>query len=335
VTAVVDAVLSTAISLLLPLIAAVLAAGFISNFFQVGVLFAFESIKPDLKKVSPGQGIKKIISIKNLIEFIKSIVKIAFLGILVTLVIMGGIGTMLLTPMCGMDCVNQAFGSLLKQIAIYTIVAFLIIAFADFVFQRFQYTKSLKMTKDEVKREYKESEGDPIVKGQRKQLAQEFAMSDTRKQVGRASAVVVNPTHLAVAIRYDPETTALPLVVAKGRMLRAQAIRVEAERAGVPIFRNVPLARQLFADVAEGDYVPDELFDVVAEILAWVSRNEALLHKGPLTHGDLDMERGDHRSRAGRHTAPRAAVKAETNGTAARTPGSYSCFNSRPKGPDP
>ena len=127
----------------------------------------------------------------------------------------------------------------------------------DFVYQRHSHTKSLMMSKEEVKREYKESEGDPIVKGARKQLANQLIMGDVKKQVPRSSAVVVNPTHLAVAIRYKEGQTPLPIIVAKGRDQVAYEIRTEAELAGVPIFRNVPLARQLFADCEVDDYVPD------------------------------------------------------------------------------
>ncbi len=146
------------------------------------------------------------------------------------------------------------------------------------------------MSKDEVKREYKESEGDPVVKGQRKQLAHELLMSD---QVGQArksrpwsSTRPIWPSRCATQEGEMP----LPMVVAKGRNLNAAAIREAAERAGVPIFRNVPLARSLFADTEPGQYIPDEAFEVVAEILAWVARNRDRLYQGPLPHCVLDMD---------------------------------------------
>lgn len=153
------------------------------------------------------------------------------------------------------------------------------------------------MSKDEVKREYKESEGDPMVKGQRKQLAQEMAMNDAPVQAGKASAVVVNPTHFAIAIRYKKDDTPLPMVTAKGRNYVAHEMRAEAERSGVPIFRNPKLARYLFAETDPGAYVPDEVFDVIAEILAWVNRHQDELYSGVLDRGDIDMESGDHLDR--------------------------------------
>ena len=118
-----------------------------------------------------------------------------------------------------------------------------------------------------------------------------------------ATAVVVNPTHLAVAIRYKEGQTPLPMIVAKGRNHQAYEMRKEAELSGVPIFRNVPLARLLYAEAGHNDYVPDEVFDVVAEILAWVARNQSTLYDGPSRRGDIDMERGDHRADLGRGAA--------------------------------
>src|SRR5262249_33074261 len=174
-------------------------------------------------------------------------------------------------------------------------LAFVIVAVADYAYQKHSHTKSLMMTKEEVKREYKESEGDPHIKGHRRQLAQELAMGDGGHAARKGTAVVVNPTHLAVVISYRPEQMALPIVTAKGRNLQAHYLRTQAEEAGVPVFRNVPLARALFADAPINDYIPDELFDAVAEVLAWVSRHEDVLYKGRLPHGVIDMDAGDHR----------------------------------------
>jgi type III secretion protein U len=186
-------------------------------------------------------------------------------------------------------------GGAMTQILLFSALAFVIVAALDFMFQRKQHTKSLMMTKEEVKREFKESEGDPIIKGKRKQLAQELAMSDGAERTRKATAVVVNPTHFAVAIDYQPDITPLPVVVAKGRNLYAHHLRMQAEEAGVPIFRNVPLARGLYAETEVDEYVPDELFDAVAEILVWVSHNKGQLYQGRLEFGDLDMELGDHK----------------------------------------
>ena len=287
------------VAITLPIIGVTLLLGIAANYMQVGSLFAFESITPKLEKISISAGFKRIFSAKQLVEMLKSIIKIIFLSLLLYFVLEDAIGLYLTSITCGMLCVTSVTVSVLWQMMVYSALAFVIVAGFDFVYQKHSHTKSLMMTKDEVKREYKESEGDPIVKGQRKQLAQEMIMGDVKKQVPNSSAVVVNPVHLAVAIRYDEGDTPLPVVVAKGREKIAHQIRAEAENAGVPIFRNVGLARQLYADCEVDQYVSDDAFTIVAEILAWVKKHEDELYKGRLLHGDLDMEREDHKDKQG------------------------------------
>lgn len=282
-------------AILMPILGVTLFLGIAANYIQVGSLFSLQAIQPKLEKISPAKGFKRIFSVKQLVEMLKSIIKILFLTILLYFVLKAAIGPYLTAVTCGMTCLSTVTTGVMWQMIWYSAIAFIIVAGLDFMYQRHSHTKSLMMSKEEIKREYKESEGDPHVKGKRKQLAMEMVMGDVKKQVPKASAVIVNPTHLAIAIRYREGQTPLPIIVAKGRELQAYAIRTEAENAGVPIFRNVPLARQLYSDCELDDYVPDELFGVIAEILAWVQRNEEKLYAGPLGHGDIDMERGDHR----------------------------------------
>lgn len=154
------------------------------------------------------------------------------------------------------------------------LIVFILIAVADIALQRKEFAKNLKMTKDEVKREYKEDEGDPLIKGQRKQLHQEMAMSDVGQQVKKSDVVVTNPTHLAVAVKYDTEEMAAPEIMAKGQRLYAQMIREMAEEAEIPIVRNVSLAWALI-ELEVGDEVPEDLYQAVAEILAFVYRLKA------------------------------------------------------------
>lgn len=284
------------VSILMPVLGVTILLAIAANYVQVGSLFSFEAVAPKLEKISLVKGVKRIFSMKQLVEMLKSIVKIVFLSGLLYFVIRDAIGPYMVAIYCEMVCVSNVTVAVLWQVLIFTALAFVIVAGFDFVYQRHSHTKSLMMTKEEVKREYKESEGDPLMKGARKQMAHELIMGDVKKQVPKASAVVVNPTHLAVAIRYREGQTPLPVVVAKGRGHLAAAIRIEAELAGVPIFRNVPLARGLYADCAVDDYVPDTLFGVIAEILAWVQRNEDRLYAGRLDHGVLDMERDDHKA---------------------------------------
>lgn len=281
---------------MLPILGTVLLSGIAANYFQIGSLMSAESIKPKLEKISPAAGFKRIFSMKQLVETLKSIIKIAILSVLLYFVVRNAIGAYISSVSCGLPCLVAVTSHFMFQTFVYSALTFVVVALADLAYQRRAHTKSLMMTKDEVKREYKESEGDPHIKGKRRQLAHELAMGGGGQAARKGTAVVVNPTHFAVVILYRPDKTPLPVVTAKGRNLYAHFLRTEAESAGVPVFLNVPLARKLFAEVEVDNYVPDELFDVVAEVLSWVERNRDKLYKGPLDHGVLDMEAGDHRA---------------------------------------
>lgn len=302
----------------MPVLGVVMLAGIAANYFQVGSLMSAESITPKLEKISPGSGFKRIFSMKQLVEILKSIIKIAILSILLYLVVRDAIGAYIASVSCGMPCLTSVTSHFLFQTFVYSGLTFLVVALADFAYQRRAHTKSLMMTKDEVKREYKESEGDPHIKGKRRQLARELATSGGGAAARKGTAVVVNPTHFAVVILYAPGKTPLPIVTAKGRNKYAHYLRTEAESAGVPVFRNAPLARRLFADAEVDDYVPDDLFDVVAEVLSWVERNRDKLYAGPLGHGVIDMEAGDHRADLARRAEEkRAEEKRAQDGQAA------------------
>jgi type III secretion protein U len=288
------AIYDIGVAIHMPVLGICILMGIAANYIQFGSVFSLENLMPKLDKISPGSGFKRIFSMKQVVEIIKSIVKIVFLTILLYIVMEHAIGAFITSVYCGMNCLLQVMVSMLLMTFALSGLAFVIVAIADFAYQKHTFIKGLMMTKEEVKREYKESEGDPVVKGQRKQFAFELIMSDQVGQARKSTAVVINPTHLAVAIRFSEDTMPLPMVVAKGRDLNAVAIRAAAEEEGVPIFRNVPLARNLFADTEPGQYIPDETFEVVAEILAWVANNRDVLYRGPLGHGVLDMEAGDH-----------------------------------------
>lgn len=278
------------VAVLLPMLAIVIFLGIASNIGQFGFLMAGDSVMPKLEKISPLAGFKRIFSLKHLVETLKNIIKIIFLSVLLTIALEENIGSLLQTVHCGIGCVNALASTMLGDIFRYSALAFLIIAGADYAFQRRTHTKSLMMTKDEVKREYKESEGDPHIKGKRRQLAQEFAMGDGGI-VKRSSAVIVNPTHYAVALLYDRDRVPLPVVTAKGVDLYAARIRGDAEAAGIPIFRSPALARSLFVDADVNEPVPVEFFDALAEILVWIEKNRSSLYQGrPLLHGVIDVE---------------------------------------------
>ncbi len=274
-----DGLFAAAINILMPFILLVLIVGVMANFFQVGALFVLEPLKPELKKINPAEGIKKIFSIKNLIEALKSVFKIVFLSILLYIVIKNGIPDLLKIPYCGqIYCLEIMLAELLKQVVIYSTVAFIVIAAADFFFQRFQYIKGLKMTKEEVKQEYKEMEGNPEIKGMRKQLHRQMATSDMVQKVKKSTVVVTNPTRIAIALQYQPGETPLPLIVAKGENLIAKRIIEVAREEGIPIMENVPLARALLEQGELNQYIPSDLIEAVAEVLRWVKTLQGRSH---------------------------------------------------------
>ncbi|MBR0988370.1 type III secretion system export apparatus subunit SctU [Bradyrhizobium liaoningense] len=283
------------VAILLPILGAALIAGIFANYLQIGSIFALESLMPKLEKVSPASGLKRIFSMKQLVEVLKSLVKISCLSTLLYLVIKSAIGPYIVSLSCGLTCQTSITIAMLRDLLLYSALAFVVVAGFDFMYQKYSYTKGLMMSKEERKREYKESEGDPHIKGHRRRLAQELVMGDAGQKARRATAVVVNPTHVAIALHYDGDKLKLPVVTAKGLGGQAHVIRTEAESAGVPIFRNVTLARTLYARTDLEDIVPDELFDAVAEVLVWVQANRHLLYKGPLARGVIDMDAGDHR----------------------------------------
>ncbi len=267
-----DGILNLMISMLAPLVALVFIVAIMSHFFQFGLLFAPESIKPDLKKLNPAKGIKKIFSLKNLIEFLKSIIKIVTLSALLYLVIRNSLPELLQIPYCGLECIPLVLGELLKLLFINTALVFIVIAAADFIFQKLQHIKQLKMSKDEVKKEYKEMEGDPLIKSKRKQFHHELMSQQMTNNVKRSSVVVTNPTRIAIALEYREGETPLPIVRAKGEAFLAKRIIEIAQQEGIPIMENVPLARALHEQSSLDQYIPTDLIEAVAEVLRWVEQ---------------------------------------------------------------
>ncbi len=255
-----------------PVLLVATVAAVLADFFQVGALLSFESVKPDLKKLNPASWFKKTFSKKNLIELIKSILKITFLSLLLYIVIEGSLRALFLLPYTGLESVLSVFSAVLKRIVIYSSMAFITVAAADYFFQKSQHIKDLRMTKQEVKQEYKEMEGDPHIKGKRKQLHRELVTSNMLQNVKKSSVVITNPTELAIALFYDKEKTKLPVIMAKGENLLAKRIIEIAQEEGIPIMRNVPLAHALYEQVDVNQYISSDLIQPVAEVLKWVQQ---------------------------------------------------------------
>lgn len=256
-----------AVSLIAPPVGIALVAGVFANFAQVGALFAVEAIKPDLKKVNPAGTLKNIFSKKNLVELLKSLVKIAVLGAAVAHVVWTGMPSLIGIVHCGPGCIMPVLGALFTELVIYVSLAFIVVAVADYAFQKMSYIQSLKMSKDEVKREYKESEGSPEIKSRRRSLFQELINSQETANIRRSSVIVANPVHFAVGLHYEKGRTPLPVVTLKEQGLNAQRVVAIAEREEVPVMVDVPLAHSLMSDANINQYIPNDLIAPVAEVL--------------------------------------------------------------------
>ncbi len=255
-----------------PLMFIVMVVGVAANVAQVGFLMAYDSIMPNFEKLDPMAKLKNMFSVKNIVELLKSALKISFLTTLLYMMIRDLIDPMLKIPFSGVSAFLQSLKPVLKTFVYNVGSAYVVVAFIDLIFQRKNHIKELMMTKDEVKREYKESEGDPHIKGKRKQLQRELLSGDSPvAKTKKATVLVTNPTHYAVAILYDGGVeTPLPVVLGKGSGELAQKMKEAAAEAGVPIMENVSLAQALFSLAEVDNYIPRDLIEPVAEVIRWV-----------------------------------------------------------------
>jgi type III secretion protein U len=258
------------VELLLPYLLIVIGLGLFVEMAQTGLLISFKAMMPSGKKLNVAQNIKNIFSLKSLVEFLKSNVKITLLSVIVWMLISDSLPVLMTLPRAGLTGVGVAVGMLLKHLIIGIALGYTIIALADFAWQRRQYIKGQMMTKDEVKQEYKQAEGDPHIKHQRKHLHQEMLEEGAVNNTRNASVVVTNPTHLAIAILYDKEKTPLPVVLAKGEGHLAYRMVEAAKQEGIPILQDIPLAHALMNSAEVEQYIPSELIEPVAQVLRLV-----------------------------------------------------------------
>ena len=264
------AVWRTSLEVLLPLLALVMTGALVSRVMQVGMLFSLHSIIPNLENLSPERWFKKVFSLRNAVDLGKNILKVTVLGLAVWQVLQGYLPALFTLPRGTVWDMWLLLGRAARDVGLTAGVAFGVIAALDYLFQRWQYTKDHMMTKDEVKREFKEMEGDPQIKGKRKQLHREVLAQNTLDNVRRAKVLVVNPTHYAVALDYEKGKTPLPVVLAKGEGMLAQRMIDLARQEGIPVMRHVSLARDLFEQGTENACIPQEFIAPVAEVLRWV-----------------------------------------------------------------
>lgn len=256
----------------IPIMGVVCIVGVIVTFLTVGPVFAVEVFKFDPKKFDPVQNLKAKFKLKTLIELLKSTLKLFIAGFLIYQVMMDSLPVLTKTVSMPILSALMVFNAFLMEVVARIGLFFIVIAVADFLYQKKTFAKEMKMEKFEVKQEYKNTEGDPHIKGKRKQIAQEIAYSDGPSGgVKKAKAIVTNPTHLAIAIGYDREVDAAPYVILMGKDLLAERIIKLAEEYHVPVVRNIKLAHRLWESGELYQYIPEDTYEALAEILRWVN----------------------------------------------------------------
>ncbi len=255
-----------------PVMLAAAAVGFSINVVQVGFMSSPQAMAPNLSKLNPITGTARLFSWKGLVELVKSVIKVGVVAYAVYTVLRAELPYLTKLADMSVETSLGQIGGVCWRMLMKACAAMAIIAILDYMYQRYQYEQGLKMTKQEVKDEYRLQEGDPQIKGRIRQKQRQMARQRMIKAIPKADVIITNPTHLAVAIQYDPEHMSAPTVVAKGQRLIAQKIKEIATANGIPIVENKPVARALYQAVEIGEQVPEELYQAVAEILAYVYR---------------------------------------------------------------
>ncbi len=268
----IDAMLVSFIKLNLPFILILIVFAIFGETIQIGLLLAFKMLIPKGDKLNPVSNLKQMFSLKNIIEFFKSILKVIFLSVLIYFVIRDSLYSLILIPVSGLNGAGLAVSEMLKTMLIYSFIGFGVLSLADLIYQRYQHRKDLMMSMDEIKQEYKQLEGDPHVKSHRKSMAKEIAMGEMVMKTRKASVLVTNPTHLSIALFYNEEITPLPVVIAKGADDVAIQMISVAKNYGIPVMQNIGLARALMRDAKIDSYIPSDLIESVAEVLIALRR---------------------------------------------------------------
>jgi flagellar biosynthetic protein FliR/FlhB len=256
---------------LLPIAIVAFIAGLIGNLAQIGFLFTFEPLSPKFSKINPVEGFKRIFSRKSVVELVKNALKIFVIGYLVYLLVKGSVKLFIDFPRTwDFIPILTEFKKIIEKLVWQVIGIFIVFAGMDYMIQKKFFMKDMRMSFKELKDEYKEMEGDPHVKGKRRQMAQQLVMGGGLGAVKDATAVVTNPVHYAVALKYEHGKMQAPQVVAKGERYFAELIKEIATQNDIAIVENVELAQLLYSKCKVGDYIPAELYQATAEVLAFV-----------------------------------------------------------------
>lgn len=243
---------------------------FLADIVQVKWQITTDPLKPKFSKLNPISGFKRFFSVNSLVELVKSIAKILLIGYITYSYLKDKVNYLFFLYGMSLMQAIQLIGELVIDLGIRIAAVYIVIALVDYIYQKRKFANDMKMTKQEVKDEYKQQEGDPKVKGKIRQKMQEVSRRRMMQSLPQADVVITNPTHYAVAIKYDPAIADAPIVLAKGEDYLARKIKEVAKEHNIEIVENKPLARMLYANVEVGQVVPPELYQAVAEVLAFV-----------------------------------------------------------------
>ena len=258
--------------LIAPLCLGLLALGLLSGVLQVGFLITGKPLMPKLSKISPLKGIKQLFSLRGTMRFAMAMAKVAAVTTFAAILIRQDLPKLITLATLEVEPLLAAASGLVLSLAIKIALLLLILGILDYAYQRWQHEQDLRMSKQEIKEEFKRMEGDPLVKQRRAKIARQLAMQRMAYDVPKADVVVTNPTHFAIALKYDGDKMGAPKVIAKGADYMALRLRQIAVAHGVPIIERPPLARALYRNVEVGQEIPAHFYTAVAEILAYVYR---------------------------------------------------------------
>ncbi len=258
--------------MVLPVAIPMVLLGMLAVFLVTGPVFTFETLQPKLDKISPMKGLGRLFSSKSIAEFVKSVSKLVMIGWVCWIVVVDLFQPTIHSTRKSVNDIAMLMAEGSLNIVGLVAAVYLILALADVMYQRWEHAKSMKMSMKEVRDEHKESEGDPQLKSKIRQIQMEQAQNRMMADVPKADVIITNPTHFAVALKYDASAAGAPRVIAKGKDHVAQKIKAIAREHGVPIRENKLLARSLFKEVEVGHEIPEQLFEAVAVILAEIFR---------------------------------------------------------------
>ncbi|MGB1124752.1 MAG: flagellar biosynthesis protein FlhB [Phycisphaeraceae bacterium] len=257
---------------ILPFLIAVAGVGMLVTASQTGLMLTGKPIVPKASRINPLSGVKRLVDARAAIRLVMSLGKVVIISAIATIMIMAEIDAIAALPTMTLGAATTAAAHMTFMLALKLAALLVVLALLDFAFQKYQHTKDMRMTKQEVRQELKDMDGDPLMKQRRARVARQLAMQRMAQQVPNADVVITNPTHLSIALRYDSDSMRAPKVIAKGADFMAMRIRQIATANGIPLVERKPLARALYSSVEIGDEVPEEHYAAVAEILAYVYR---------------------------------------------------------------